>query len=89
MRKLTEKQHTVLSILALRKKWDGALSGPEIGEMVFRHRRVKHGSREWAGSALKILEKAGFVERLGTTVSNAQCWAITEAGRKALEEQNG
>jgi DNA-binding PadR family transcriptional regulator len=86
--KLTEKQMTVLTLLKLRKPReysDGPLTGPEIGEQVFRNVRVKHGKSEWAGPALKQLERKGFVEPLGYGPNNARCWTITESGRAALE----
>ena len=85
---LTAKQLSVLAILAARsgrEEIDGPLSGPEIGEIHFRHLRVKSGVREWAVGALKQLEAKGLVEKLGVNVSNARCWKINAAGIEAYE----
>jgi hypothetical protein len=48
----------------------------------------RYGSSAWAGaisSALRRLHKAGLVTPLGQAASGARTWAITDAGRQALE----
>lgn len=88
--KLTEKKITILTVLKLRRaEIDGPVTSAELGEIVFRHQRVKHGARECAGSALRAMAKDGLVEALGTSSTNARCYAITPAGRAALSQQTG
>lgn len=86
--KLTDKQISVLAILASRsgrEEVDGPLSGPEIGAIQFRHSRSKTGSREWAAPALGQLEAKGLVEQLGKNLGNARCWKINAAGLDAYK----
>ncbi|WP_427023062.1 hypothetical protein ACP4J4_10500 [Aureimonas ureilytica] len=85
--KLTEKQRTVLEFLASRNlNIDGAMTGAEIGRIVFRGDRTKSGRDEWANPALRSLRAKGLAEPLGT-FGNARTWAATPAGRALLAEE--
>ncbi|KNY16925.1 hypothetical protein AKG11_11420 [Shinella sp. SUS2] len=78
--KLTDDQSRVLRYLARRKEYDGPPAGPEISKA------LGHSVR-WASGKISSLEKAGLVERLGTTFSSGVCYRITPAGRAALEKE--
>lgn len=78
--KLTASQRAVLERLARRDiQLDGCPSGRELSRM------MGHRLQDWASSRLRALEKLGYVQRMGTTLTNGQCWAATDAGRAALE----
>lgn len=84
MGELTKAQLAVLSKLAARDTTkDGCPSGAELSRM------MGHRLKDWATPKLKALEKRGFVEKMGVTFDNARCWAATEAGRAALEKNDG
>lgn len=78
--KLTEAHMQLLRRMARRKECDGPESGPEMG-MALGHVRY------WATPKLKAMKAAGLVQELGCTSTGAGCFAITEAGRKILEDK--
>lgn len=77
--KLTKAQWAVLERLARRDiHLDGCPSGRELSRM------MGHRLKDWASSRLRALEKLGYVQRMGKTFTNGQCWAATPAGHAAL-----
>jgi len=76
--KLTTAQIEVLRYLLRHKEADGPPSAPEISHA------LGHASY-WAAGKIKSLEGRELVKCLGVTITNGNCYCITEAGRAALE----
>lgn len=74
--KLTQEQGRVLSFLAHRNsERDGCMSATEISLA------LGHRLRPWAKGRLYALMQKGLARQVGSTVSGARTWDITEAGR--------
>lgn len=83
MAKLTEGQREVLAFLARRNhNMDGCPTTQEISHM------TGHRYGDWAYGKLAALQDKGFVQKMGTNFSGGRCWAVTEAGRAALEPRD-
>jgi DNA-binding MarR family transcriptional regulator len=78
---LTEAQKAVLELLSRRKEHDCPPTGPEISE------QLGH-AKYWAAGKLSSLDRRGFAERLGQSLTGGNCFQITDAGRRALEERS-
>lgn len=78
--RLTKGQQEVLAFLAGRDiERDGSPSTQEIS------RGAGHRYSDWAYGKLDSLQDKGLVQKMGTSFTGARCWAITPAGRTALE----
>lgn len=89
MSALGPAQRLVLLALAGRPAGEAPLTPQEIAEVIaFRMRRRVRSTAdgENVANTLRRLANRGLVEKLGTSFTNARCWAITDAGRAALKE---
>lgn len=85
-------QHLVLLALDVVLPGGSPLTPREIADIIAGRLRLQArrptAEAEAANAALRRLERHGLVERLGTAASGARCWAITTAGRDALNRED-